>query len=177
MDLLNPESNLKRVSKSMNYEVKQLSERPECLGTVGAWIYNQWWSKRYDDPEVVFSWLRTHTRKDTVPFTVVAFADGVPIGSCSVIQNDCKHRMQYTPWVAAVYVKPEMRGRGIASMILQEAAAVATRANVAGLYIDCLATTAPVYERNGWTTYEREVGDKESVVMLRITGSGNRNAC
>jgi hypothetical protein len=35
------------------------------------------------------------------------------------------------------------------------------------LYIDGLETTAPVYERNGWAIHEREVGDKESVVMLR----------
>ncbi|MBL0219291.1 MAG: hypothetical protein IPQ07_36150 [Myxococcales bacterium] len=38
---------------------------------------------------------------------------------------------------------------------------------ITGLYIDCLAVTAPVYERNGWTILESEVGDKDSVVMLR----------
>jgi hypothetical protein len=51
--------------------------------------------------------------------------------------------------------------------MLQEAAAIARRADVKGLYIDCLASTAPVYEKNGWKVYEREVGDKDSVVMLR----------
>jgi hypothetical protein len=50
---------------------------------------------------------------------------------------------------------------------LQEAARIASRAGIAGLYIDCLAVTAPVYERSGWTILEREVGDKDSVVMLR----------
>jgi GNAT superfamily N-acetyltransferase len=157
----------------MKHEIKQLAECPEWLTTVGAWIFHQWWSKRFDDPEVVLSWLRTHTRKDIVPYTVVAFAEGSPVGSCSVIENDCVHRRQYAPWVAAVYVKPEFRRRGIASMILQEAASVASRTNIAGLYIDCLATTARVYERNGWRIYEREVGDKDSVVMLRITGQGS----
>jgi GNAT superfamily N-acetyltransferase len=156
----------------MKLEVKQLSECPECLTTVGTWIYEEWWSKRYNTPEVVLSQLRTHTRKDLVPCTVVAFADGTPIGSCCVIENDCVHRPQYSPWVAAVYVKPEMRRRGVASVILQEAAAIATRIGVAGLYIDCLAITAPVYEKNGWRIYEREVGDKDSVVMLRPTSGG-----
>jgi hypothetical protein len=51
--------------------------------------------------------------------------------------------------------------------MLQEAAAIARRAEVKGLYIDCLAATTPVYEKNGWKVYEREVGDKNSVVMLR----------
>jgi GNAT superfamily N-acetyltransferase len=71
--------------------------------------------------------------------------------------------------VAAVYVKPELRHRGIASSVLQEAATIATRSGIEGLYIDCLATTAPVYEKNGWVIHEREVGDKDSVVLLRRT--------
>ena len=153
----------------MKLEVKQLSECPDHLTAVGTWIYEQWWSRKYNTPEVVFGWLREHTAKHRVPYTIVGFADGIPVGSCCVIQNDCVHRPQYSPWVAAVYVKPEMRNRGIASMILQEAAAVAARIQVKGLYIDCLATTARVYEKNGWRIYEREVGDKDSVVMLLET--------
>jgi GNAT superfamily N-acetyltransferase len=78
--------------------------------------------------------------------------------------------------VAAVYVKPEMRGCGIASMILQEAANIASRISVKGLYIDCLAATARVYEKNGWRIYEREVGDKDSVVMVRPLGDRNTSA-
>ncbi len=52
-------------------------------------------------------------------------------------------------------------------MILQQAESIAARAGVKCLFIDCLAVTAPVYEKNGWAIHEREVGDKESVVMLR----------
>lgn len=139
---------------------------------VADWIFHEWWSKRCDSAEVVQRWLREHTQRDKVPYTVVALVDGIPVGSCSVIKNDCVHRQQYTPWVAAVFVKPEMRNRGIASAILQEAAAIASRAEVKELYIDCLAITAPIYEKNGWKIYEREVGDKESVVMLRIIEEG-----
>jgi GNAT superfamily N-acetyltransferase len=151
----------------MKIEIKQLAECLDHTTTVGTWIYEEWWSRRYKSADVVLSWLRLHTQKDRVPYTVVAFADGIPVGSCSVIESDCVHRKQYAPWVAAVYVKPEYRHRGIASKILQEAGLIADRIGVAGLYIDCLEVTAPVYERNGWTILEREVGDKDSVVMLR----------
>ncbi len=156
-----------RVSGGMKIEVRQLSECPEHLTTVGGWIYHEWWFRVHKSPDVICDLLRTHTVKDRVPFTVVAFADGLPVGSCSVIENDCVHRPQYAPWVAAVYVKPEMRNRGIASAFLQEAAAIATRGGIEGLYIDCHVRTIPVYERNGWVVHEREVGDKDSVVMLR----------
>lgn len=151
----------------MNIELKQLSECPEHLTTVGDWIYGEWWSRRHNSPEVVYSLLRTHAQKDRVPYTVVAFANGISAGSCCVIENDCVHRKQYAPWVAAVIVKPEMRNRGIASKVLQEAAAIADRTGIDGLYIDCHVKTAPVYEKSGWVIHEREVGDKDSVVMLR----------
>jgi GNAT superfamily N-acetyltransferase len=151
----------------MEIALKQLSECPEHVETLGLWIYEEWWSRRCNLPEVVFSWLRTHAKLDTVPYSVIALVDGKPAGSCCVIENDCIHRPQYAPWVAAVYVRPDFRRRGIASMILQEAASVAARARIKGLFIDCLAGTAPVYEKSGWAIHEREVGDKESVVMLR----------
>jgi GNAT superfamily N-acetyltransferase len=151
----------------MTIGLKQLSECPQHVQTVGRWIYEQWWSKRCDSAELVFSWLQTHSKRDTVPYSVIALVEGEPVGSCCVIENDCIHRPEYTPWVAAVYVRPDFRRRGIASMILEEAASIAARAGVNALFIDCLAVTASVYEKNGWAIYEREVGDKDSVVMLR----------
>lgn len=147
--------------------LKQLSECPEHLAVVGLWIYDEWWRRRCDSSDVVVSWLQTHSKVDTVPYSVVALAEGEPVGSCCVIENDCVHRPQYSPWVAAVYVRPDFRRRGIASMILQEAASIAARAHIKGLFIDCLAMTARVYEKSGWSIYERGVGDKDSVVMLR----------
>ena len=148
-------------------ETKQLSACPEHVVTVGTWVWEQWWRRRTPTPALVIDLLRTHAVVDRVPYTVVGLADGIPVGSCSVIENDCVHRPQYAPWVAAVYVAPSHRKHGVASAILQEAARIASRAGIAGLYIDCLAVTAPVYERNGWTILEREVGDADSVVMLR----------
>jgi GNAT superfamily N-acetyltransferase len=151
----------------MKIELKQLSECPESLTTVGDWIYHEWWFRAHKSPEAVYNFLRTHTAKDLVPFTVVAFVNGQPVGSCSVIENDCVHRPQYAPWVAAVFVKPELRNRGIASAILQEAATIAARSGIEGLYIDCHMKTGRFYDKNGWAIHEREVGDKDSVVMLR----------
>ncbi|HZD40635.1 MAG TPA: GNAT family N-acetyltransferase [Terriglobales bacterium] len=81
-------------------------------------------------------------------------------------------RPQYAPWVAAVYVKPEFRRHGVASKILQETARIAARAPVDGLYIDCHVKTVPVYEKSGWTIFEREVGDKDSVFRSSMSAQG-----
>lgn len=156
----------------MNLEVKQLSQCPEHLNAVGDWIYHEWWSRAHKSPEVVYRLLRTHTAQDQVPFTVVALVESSPVGSCCVIGNDCVHRPQYAPWVAAVFVKPELRNRGVASAILRETATIATRSGLESLYIDCHIKTVPLYEKNGWVIHEREVGDEDSVVMVRRTKAG-----
>src|SRR5438046_9012658 len=100
--------------RRMTIALKQLSECPEHLETVGRWIYEEWWSKRCDSPEVVFNWLRSHTKLDTVPYSVIALAEGEPVGSCCVIENDCIHR---PPICAMGRCRPDFRRRGIASMI------------------------------------------------------------
>ena len=151
----------------MDVEIKQLCECPEHLDAVGSWIYEQWWRTPDNTPEVVLSLLREHTDKDTVPFTLVALERGQPVGSCCVIENDCVHRPQYAPWVAAVFVKEDRRYRGIASQILQQVCRVAQRVGVKGLYLDCHVRTTSLYEKNGWEILEREVGDKDSVVMYQ----------
>ena len=155
----------------MTLEIKQLAECPEFLVPVGTWIYEEWWRTPNNTPEVVFSKLRGHCQKDAIPFTVVVVEAGRPVGSCCVIENDCIHRPQYSPWVAAVYVRPEYRLRGIASRILQESFKIAQRIGVAGLYIDCHCKTRRVYEKNGWRILEREVGDRDSVVLWQSTTS------
>ena len=59
----------------MTCQVQQLSECLQHLETVGNWIFHQWWSRRCDSVEVVLAWLRTHTQKDKVPYTVVALVE------------------------------------------------------------------------------------------------------
>jgi GNAT superfamily N-acetyltransferase len=175
----------------MEIHVRQLSECPQHLGTVGQWIYEQWWCTPENSVEVVLSLLRLHMRRDTVPYTVVALQGQTPVGSCCVIEHDCAHRPQYSPWVAAVFVLDGFRRRGIASSVLREAVQVARRAGVESLYIDCHVNTVPLYEKNGWRVLEEEpvrkgltanaahdtfsdgleegVGDDHSVVMRMTT--------
>ena len=137
----------------MELALKQLSECPEHLETVGLWIHNEWWSKRYDSPEVVLSWLRTHKKLDAVPYSVVALAEGEPVGSCCVIENDCIHRPQYTPWVAAVYVRPEFRRRGIAEALTRRLASEMHARGNDGVFLMAAGDReARIYERAGFAT-------------------------
>ncbi|MGH0361433.1 GNAT family N-acetyltransferase [Sinorhizobium meliloti] len=38
-----------------------------------------------------------------------------------LIENDLDDRPQYTPWIAALWVEPDMRRRGIAAKLMEAA--------------------------------------------------------
>ncbi|MGH0283482.1 GNAT family N-acetyltransferase [Sinorhizobium meliloti] len=38
-----------------------------------------------------------------------------------MIENDLDDRPQYTPWIAALWVEPDMRRRGIAAKLMEAA--------------------------------------------------------
>ena len=73
-----------RLQWAMRIETRQLSECPEHLTTVAAWVWEQWWQQRTPTPALVIDLFRTHSAFDRVPYTVVGLVDGVPVGSCSV---------------------------------------------------------------------------------------------
>ena len=158
------------VRQKFSMEVFQLAQLPEHFDTVGTWIYNQWWRTPENSSEIVLSKLRSHMRLNEIPFTLIAVEDNAVIGTCSVIEDDCTSRPQYTPWVAAVYTREDRRGEGVASRLLQEAMSVASECNVERLFLQCDANKVSFYESNGWKASERTVGENKLTIMLRELG-------
>ena len=156
------------VRQKYSMETYQLALHPEHIETVGGWIYKQWWQTSENSPEVVLSRLRGYTRLDAVPFTLIATEeDNEVIGTCSVIEDDCAERPQYTPWVAAVYTREDRRGEGVASRLLQDAVKITSQCNVEGLFLQCDLDKVSFYENNGWKTFEKGVGEKKATIMFR----------
>lgn len=56
---------------------------------------------------------------------LLAEVDGQPAGSCLFVREEIDPKHDLTPWLAALYVAPEFRNRGIASALV---GAIATRA-------------------------------------------------
>ncbi|WP_318854340.1 GNAT family N-acetyltransferase (plasmid) [Sinorhizobium meliloti] len=48
-----------------------------------------------------------------------------------MIENDLDDRPQYTPWIAALWVEPDMRRRGIAAKLME---AARKRASARGMH-------------------------------------------
>lgn len=54
-----------------------------------------------------------------VPSMFAALHGDTPVGAASLVADDMSDRLDLTPWLASVFVRPEWRGGGIASRLVQ----------------------------------------------------------
>jgi len=153
--------------------IEQLGQRPDLLPTVAAWIYKEWWSGIAEETlESHTGKLGAHLTHDRIPVTLVASLEHRPVGTVTLLDHDVGTEQwpERSPWLAALYVVPAYRQRGIGAVLVNAAAAKATALGVGTLY---LATTGreEFYARLGWEITDRA---DELVVMSKHTGYGVR---
>ena len=83
----------------------------------------------------------------------------------TVIDHDMDIHRDLTPWLSALFVQPEYRGRGIGTALV---AHFESRVRAAGIRHAYLYTSAAeqFYARLGWTTFGRESYADEDVALM-----------
>lgn len=142
----------------MELSIADLLHHPELRPTVAGWIHHEFWR---DKPGVTPATLEARLAEAIdpacIPLSLVAIAGGVPVGTVNLIENDDEKRPHLRPWLAALLVRPEYRGRGIGSRLVGE---LRRRAAALGVETMCLGTDNPgFYERLGAEKLERARSD------------------
>lgn len=88
-----------------------------------------------------------------VPTVLVAIVAERVCGSAMLVPHDMESRPDLSPWLAGVYVVPEIRRTGIGSALIRRAVEEATAAGVKTLYL-CTPGTEAFYARLGWVVLE-----------------------
>ncbi len=79
-----------------------------------------------------------------------ALLDGERIVGCAgLIANDFISRQDLWPWLCALYVEPDMRGRALGSLLIERAKSDARRAGFARVYL--CTDHVGYYEKYGFT--------------------------
>lgn len=94
-------------------------QRPDLIDTVAAWVWSAF--RRESGHDLASLRARTAAcQAETGPEQCfVLLADGEPAGTVGLIHHDLDERPELTPWLAAMYVRPEARGRGYARQLIR----------------------------------------------------------
>lgn len=138
----------------MNIRIEHLLDCEEHLATVAEWQQTEF---EYLNPSVTIvqrrSRLRESLQRENLPLTIVALSEeGRPMGAASILLTTITH-MHLTPWLSAVVIPPEYRGKGLASALSLRAVSEAARLGFKTLHL-FTPRNESLYKRIGWQTFE-----------------------
>lgn len=152
----------------MGIVIDHLFEHPQHVPLVARWIHGAFWAGAggYSVADLE-GLLREACDPARIPLSRLALVDGEPAGTVNLIDCDDLSRSELHPWLAALYVGPSFRGRGVGSILVRQLQRDATVLGYDGMY---LGTDAPgFYARLGAQTHElRNTGH----VIMRLPSDG-----
>jgi GNAT superfamily N-acetyltransferase len=112
-------------------------------------------------------WIEAHEAEsvgEDVPTAWVAFLSGRPVGCVSLIRQNMDSHPELTPWLAALYVVPEERRRGIGTLLTRrcEDAAASLGYGIVYLYTEL---ASDFYARLGWRVRSVEEYEDDEVTI------------
>jgi GNAT superfamily N-acetyltransferase len=153
-------------------KIEYLADRREFIPVLAGWLQAEWGDLRPGETRADRARrIESVCGHFQIPTVFVAVEEDHLLGSASLVEHDMEIRQNLTPWLAAVFVLPEYRRRGIGAALVERVVEEAQALGVPHLY---LYTPGPgdLYLRLGWSVVERTFyrqlwGDKEVAIMKR----------
>ncbi len=154
----------------MDVRIDYLANHPALVPTLANWTYAEW--GQYDPTnslEATKARLTQRLNRDSLPLSLVAFADDVPAGCASLKLSEMTIRPQYSPWLGSMFVVPTLRGQGIGSALVRRVIDEARRLEVRELYLWTEGAVA-FYRKREFEIIETVdyLGQKAMVMKMRI---------
>jgi GNAT superfamily N-acetyltransferase len=135
--------------------IKPLCQAPELLSTVSGWLAAEWpgWYGP-GGPGNVMADVHAFARSESeIPIGFVVFRDSVPVGFCALKAESIPTHTHLTPWIAAAFVLPGLRGAGIGAFMVRSVVAHARRLGHGQVYSGT-STAVTLLQREGWDLLE-----------------------
>jgi predicted N-acetyltransferase YhbS len=150
--------------------IDHLCLHPEHTTRVAGWIHGAFWTRSGHDVQVVIDLLHAAHDPDRIPLSLLAQIDSSPVGTVNLIVCDSKARPDLTPWLAALFVHPEHRGKEVGAALVQRLVAEAARLGYEEVFLE---TDIPeFYARLGATRYEA-LAEGGWIMRIRAADAGH----
>jgi GNAT superfamily N-acetyltransferase len=140
-----------------------LADCPENKDLVARWLWDKWGAPGN------FGFYRSmteHCLKDDFPFIYVAFMDGLPVGTVSLLRSDLFTRQDLYPWMADLYVPPEHRGKGIGLALQDFVLEEARKQGFSQVFLE--TSLKGYYEKKGWEFVCEEMDRDCSILRIYV---------
>ena len=148
------------------FTISDLRQRPEFFDIVADRIWRASWKEVGYPLDYITGRLNENLNTEPIPIALVAHDGAEFLGTASVIASDLEERPQLTPWVAAVWVEPDARSRGLGGALVERAARDCFALGLPRVYLCARPELAGFYERLGWIAIERGVGERGLTVFI-----------
>lgn len=149
-------------------ELLLLADAPEMIETIAQWHYDQWGRA---DPRMTFervlAKVSASVERTTAPMMVLARENGVVVGTAQLKFRELDLDPDFDYWLGSVYVVPEHRGRGVASLLVAEVLDRARAAGIEHLYLQTEDLSGGLYRRHGFEPL-REIEDIQYRALLMV---------
>ena len=137
-------------------EIEYLKDHSDWIPTIAAWFHREWGVYHPGlDVEAIAKRFQERLNIDKLPLALVAVEQGEVIGTVSLKAYDMDTRMQYSPWLASLYVTKRSRNKGVGVSLIEAGIAEARSMGIERLYLYTRERRhLDFYLAHGWTLAE-----------------------
>lgn len=167
--MINREQNARRGG----VRIEHLADHVDAIPTLASWILEEWGHSFADATfQELVSELERRAVPRRIPETFLALEGDRLVGTASIVAQDLPIRPELSPWLAAVYVVPECRNRGIGTMLARRAMLEAETLGLDKLYL-FTPDRRDFYGGLGWHVREHTAyrGVRVFIMQYQVRGS------
>jgi predicted N-acetyltransferase YhbS len=149
-------------------KIDYLAEHPEFIPTLSKWFLREW-RDFYGDKswEVVAETFYERLNRSRLPLSLVAFEDGSPFGTISLLEESISTHKHLAPWLGGLYVCEEQRRHGIGRQLIEAGVGEARKLRIEQLFIG-IRRAEDYYMKLGWKIAERTNYYAEDIIIMRL---------
>lgn len=132
-----------------------LADEPTAVETLTTWYYEQWGRNDGFTRDEVRRKVSGAMNRDRAPLLVLAKEGDELLGAAGLKIREMDLDPDYEFWLGSVYVAPRHRGRGIASVLVDDVISRAARGGIQRLYLQTEDLTGGLYLRHGFAPLQK----------------------
>ena len=146
-----------------------LADHPAHPETLARWHMEEW-AGYYAGRTLaqVTGAFQARARRSGLPQALLALKGTDVVGTVSLAATSISTHAHLTPWMIGLYVAPEQRGKGVASVLVRHAVDRARSLGERVLHV-AVRSHEESYVSAGWEVIDRVRHEGEDLVVLRLT--------